>query len=576
MEPESDTPSVESVEMGDDEQSEDSIAETQARRNHAHSSRNASPYPKDSSGTMERISAASLPPTAFLGHTGPVFLRESSAAESYAITPKAPSPRSTASSSKTPTQSNFDREEVPIMPFPVHETESPQDAQESETRSFFPPVSRYSSRMSTSVASQTGDQPHDVTSDQGPLQTTSTIFNRSSNVTDNEKEHSGLPGSAQDPVMSGEPRLVSHLVSHHGPTALLKPFPLQSHVPNVSMQGTNSDSPIKSPISIRDEDDDGLRPPQDKSDHRPSANDISSPLNSERIPSPVSPMPTVMEQRGRTIVPVHHGIDHDFIENNDVERSRRRSRSFSRPFSTPPGSAEDDRPFPRPDSQIQPAYSQQSPSAEDIATPVYFYADQIPPGAGMMPRQQAPEYDLESTGAPDLPPSDAKPRSRRGSRSSAFFKSLGNSSYTDLPSVPHKPESVHHSPISNASPSNEMKARRSSVFRPFRGANDGTINKQDASRERSRSRSATSAAPQSHQLLHSNTALVFVARDEEDDEFPPRPKPLKETTSKSFSKRLQRASTSNNPELAPGKKKRFSAIGVSAPRRFRFALLTSS
>lgn len=262
--------------------------------------------------------------------------------------------------------------------------------------------------------------------------------------------------------------------------------------------------------------------------------------------SPISPSQLTakdaVEHGGRT-GPIHYGLDHDFVPDSDHERIRRRSRSYSKSSAITRPSQESCR------SQDHPFRL-----SSDVLSP--DYSGQIAREKSPAPVQQAPEYHIEGTSPPLEWPTESTSRSRRGSKSSAFFRSLtpGNSPRPDehpLPS-PSEARSIA-SPVAPPAKA-ERKEKRPGILRSLtRNSGGGTTTGQG--------NPDSNPAPSAPSQGRLTQAVPTTTSQIEDDEFPSRGK--SRSAASKFGKRLQRSSTSGNPEQNTTKKKRFSAIGVS-------------
>ncbi len=519
------TPSVESFtqsQLGDDEQSDESIPEITSR-----------------------------PPRSFRGHTN-----GSASSEPHDGTPKSKqSSRSHTSSNKTPTQATFDHahpntSNVPLAP---ERTESPQDLRRGAVSEHVPETSSASqyvaaadrqqlphnsfkspennqmpsradgSRRSSSDYYQANPVARHRLSKWSALDTSGREkINMRRDLDEQKALHSpnDSPGQGPPEMTDGDTHLASEMTES------------LSHDPLAMMQ--NSNGKVQRLFS-NDEKQRTLGPSQDLTSQRVSIGSISSRIDPDQLPSPVSPqqpMHKAPEERGRSVVPIHHGVGHDFGPESDAERARRRSPSFSRPFHNSPGPLEGN----GPDMQARPASRQGAPTPENIAMPAHFY-----PG-------QAPEYALEESRQADIPSPQPNSRSRRSSISSAFFKVLSNNAKSDPPQVPNVADS--------SSTSAGRKSKRSSIFSSRRSNADSPIdNVQNKENITPQFRSSTFPIAPSYKAPPN-------VRQEEDDEFPQRPT---QSTSSRFSRQLQRASTSVQPQQkqGSGKKNRFSALGVS-------------
>ena len=548
-ESERDTPSSASYsqgQLGDDERDSEESAES-APENQPLPPRSSSLFIGDKYGTNGR-GQPSKRSTASSGDTARTIVHPTANSD-YAGTH---SPRSANSSNKTPTQGSFDHQAAqPSTPYPLERTESPHDVRSSpvqdatyqrsidtQSRPLHPPKSRCSTQNLRAEAVHAADPAESQKARDEP------------NSTD--------PNTIETPPGSDSAQLTRGQRPSDLRTGKFMGLPL---------------TPQFSPLM--DEHHTGLSPSLSRDLHSRglSIGSIPSALDPERPPSPVSPFvpprddPT--EQRGRTVIPVHHSIDHDFVDESSVERARRRSPSFSRPFQVS-RSSEDSRPFNRPDLHDHPAYQQGADSGSDPDRPASYHPGLAARRDPSVPRQQAPEYQLEGMGAPDLPPVETNPRSRRRSRSSAFFRSLSparNSSQPPLPSSSDSPHSAVRASYPSEDDSNvrrprdkhevrrsrdESKGRRTSIFGRTKTENSSRSD-QAQSKENIMPRATTEPF---RPPPRANTELDRPVKNES-------PASSKMSAASRFSKTLQRASTSVKPfvEQDSGKKKRFSAIG---------------
>ena len=520
-----DTPSVQSLtqsQLADDEYSEDSTVGKGDR------------LPRSS-----RIYRKSESPGRRKSQTGDVNITDVSqnqtAPDVLDGSPKGKSAhhRSTGGSSKTPTQATFDRAYVPDLPPADQRTESPLGMREDQQeREMFISRGMHSDEPISS-------QHQEVQGGHDPKKGASDSVEASSKAS-TYKAFKAHPTHALERETQ-ETRL-SNAEAFPQPFESL-PSPLEG--------------PPKTLSAPMDEQRSNLRlPSQDLSIGRPSMDSLPSRIDADRPPSPLSPeLPSQNSQdtRGRPVMPVHHGINHDFGPETEVERARRRSPSFSRPFHE----SEIRRRSDEPSLHEHPAY-RRAPSYEELAMPEGFYPHTITHDEAQLPRQQAPEYALEGVGPPDLPPKETNSRSRRGSRSSAFFKSLAKSfTDSDSPPIPHSSaDPVEDSPAASSTHV-DTKSKRSSVFRLRKSQTDIT-----GKNSRSKENVAPTSAPRSRSStitqLPAPVPPPKPAPSDHDDEFPIRPK---QKGSMSLSKKLHRASTEVSKDGDSGKRKRFSGIG---------------
>ncbi|MCJ1397590.1 hypothetical protein MMC11_000784 [Xylographa trunciseda] len=251
--------------------------------------------------------------------------------------------------------------------------------------------------------------------------------------------------------------------------------------------------------------------------------------------TPTSSQKPVSNQsnQGNQSNPTHYGTNHDFIPGNDQTFGRPRPRSFSRPFL---------------DANVgqHPAYRQNEGVDDETALPAQYYPPQVRRDEAMI--AQGTEYQLEGVGPPPAD-TNGKARSRRSSRSSAFFRNFILPSEQEVPPVPQSTErQATESP--STSPINPKKKKRASLFRSLT-SHTGS--------DSSRSRDNSVAPPTISQKDTQPQASSRSPAREQHRSFtsPPINSNMKGTRNK-----LQRASISGVPEQERGKKKRFSGLGT--------------
>lgn len=308
---------------------------------------------------------------------------------------------------------------------------------------------------------------------------------------------------------------------------------------STSERARTPDRPTSRPFSFMEmSPDQRIKPEEELLNRAPSMESTSNHGRLDRPPSPVSPQRSMTrdlsDQQSRSI-PTHHDTSHDFSVSDDQQRLRNRPRSFSRPFREP-------------DLHEHPAFRQEEERQEVAAERRYTSA---PYEQARLPRQQTTEYQLEGVGPPTTTQrSDSNAKSRRASRSSAFFKNLTNPARVEGPPLSIEPEAQHTESSSRNPVSGEVKNKRASIFR-------STNERRGSTREKSTGAvdTPTPAPPTDLPRKMSTTK----PRNSEID------KTVKAGSSKVRSK-LQRATTSAAAEQDAGKKKRFSALGVSLSR----------
>ncbi|KAL9127248.1 MAG: hypothetical protein Q9217_003828 [Psora testacea] len=559
---ERDAPSVQSFtqsQLGDDERSEDSTVNSSNR------------LPRSSYIYLRR----SQPQVAHVDTTkaAPKDSQERHVGESHAGTPEQKqSPRSTKSSNKTPTQASFDRAAGPDLPSAPKAPDTTHDVRSGNNipATIKPSEKSRGSRDSPLPSPKSGyfTQPSARTDNGISVKAALSRVDRAGSKRASEQSVIGLHPSTGEVFYglldSYKERRDQYTQSTRTSKPQQEPHPrlprgsdsarqssLEHAINTSHAQNSLSVPELSSP---NDESKDRQRQSQELSMERPSTDSGPSRIDPNGPPSPVSPQYPIQmtpQPRGRPIVPVHHGIDHDFGPESELERARRRSPSFSRPLDL----SEQRRRSSGPSLQDHAALRLRTPSAEGLAMPAHLYPDNIKCEQVLVPRQQVPEYAMEGIGPPDLPPVVTKARSRRGSRSSAFFKSLAKSiTDSDSPTLATPPgDHLDSSPGTSTT----MKSKRYSVFELRKSQTDITSDKM-----RSREEVAPTSAPRSTSSTFTQlpppAAPPKPVVDDGGDEFPHRPD---QRTSTGLSQRLQRKSTSRNEVEKGSKKKRFSVMG---------------
>lgn len=546
------TPSVESFtpsQLGDDERSEEDHPPRAFNRGSRHKSMG-----------MQKHADESVSPLPFLPEAAP-------AKQSPIYSKEAQTPQSATSSNKTPTQATFKDSSPPTTPSKsrgVEDVIAKRNTQ-METSTFdnidehsgkqFPRGLQTSGQVSPNLDSHTTptiDQ-HDTAlgslGSETPADTQSTIRK----VADDENQ-----GFLPDPLSESQSPQTADLDRlSRAPTRLSALAQSEISQTSEAVRSRREGQPKSRPVSLKR---DSLRIPRPSEDHSvriPSIDGLPSHLDLNRPPSPLSPHLTMdreSAEQGRRNGPIHYGLDHDFMPDADYDvTNASRLQSTARQSQGPQRSSGYDRPL--------------NGDGDDILQ--QSHAGQYSHGQSPILRQQAPEYQTEGMGSPIEWPSQSKPRSRRGSRSSAFFKSLalGSSSQVDEPSLRY-PEDAQSDPLQSIlhTPIEKRKSKRTSILRSLK-RNSGSASTSTHSKENVVPNPSIPLSPQtlpnSRSPMPPNPILQPPPPppEAEDDEFPSRGN--SRSASSRFSKRLQRSSTSGRTEQYAGKKNRFSAIGVS-------------
>ena len=536
-----DTPSVESFtqsQLGDDERSEESDP-----RGQSHPPRRSSLYLENDPDELNANRVVQDPVT--LEDDVPIFLQETPADSFIRTAGQTYSPRSMTSSNNTPTRPAFtDGALPPTLPSPsgaVSQSVSREGT--GDETSGYEDTAQYARRYFLPSSNVSSQVPYD------PETRAVTVVNRGASETNPpQKQSSGdskstirkvvedddlnqmmrtLPASSN---LQGSAR-VTALNASKGPSAATDS---SYDDPTSSKSRPGTSFPASSIVP---------RPSEDFSMREPSIDSLPSHIDLDRPPSPVSPYrPTTretLEQRGGK-GPIHFGLNHEFLPDSDREK-RLGPNSHSRGLPSQDAQRDNIHEYPVFGSSGDP--------------PPQTYPGRPSQDISPMLRQKAPEYQIEGMGAPIEWPSENQSRSRRGSRSSAFFKSL-NIGKAEEPPLPNSPETRYNSSPINAGTPGDRKSKRSSIFRSLTG-NSGSGSASAKSKENVTS---TPNPPISNYTPPAQTAPPPPPEQAEDDEFPSRG-PSRKATSK-FGQRLQKPPKTDSPEQESGKKKRFSGIGV--------------
>ena len=528
-----DTPSIESYtqsQEGDDERSEESDPTTQE-----HPPRASSMHLKE----ITRQGQSSSPQApAGAGDNASNLPKELPLVDSYVGSSKeVQTPRSANSSNKTPTQATFTYTGQPVIPatFSVStegsSTRHHIGAESSPTYST-QPQSGFSA--TTSSNGRRGQEP-----EAGPR------FSQDSEGTFHTADSGdGLLETSSAKMQNPEYQPAGRDLYSQVPADEYMPHQSEPHQRNLEISPTKVQS-SRPTILVRDSMNSQL-PARDYSWRGPSIDSEAGRMNFDHPPSPLTPRQLINhdapEQRGRT-GPVHYGIDHDFDQPNHTEHSRSRSPSYSR-LSQDMRRSQDSRPSIDPNILDHPAFRA---VAEGNGMPAQDYGRRLTRDEDLLSRHQTAEQMIVGSGPPIGRRSGSRSHSKRGSRSSAFFKAFTSPSKADQPPLPNAADSQASSSPRNSPAVGDRKSKTFSIFHSRSG------NKGSRSGE---SRGTENVAPRDAPPRSSFTQVGPVT-----------PRPVEEDISSKVvsskgNKKLQRASTSSKPEPDGGKKKRFSAIGV--------------
>lgn len=502
--------------------------------------------------------------TATSGSNDPITLHTAVSTGSYhGGPPDLKTPYSNTSSNQTPTQPDFDNpgHNEPVsstsvairqpqsQPKPSSEfSQQPHqdfisesqsgDSQQVPEEALPVTQSRYSSRQPRSIG-----MPRDlINNKQDPEHPTQRRLSQSSNGTFH------TAGSHEQPQT--DLRIRYQAASYHQPQFEMQKSAGNNELgsqgnflapppPTQSREGTQTpDRPVSRPFSFMEVSPDRRSQPKAEILHHAPSIDSN---RSDRPPSPVSPQRSMtrdVSSQHDQAVPSHHDTSQDSVLSDDQRGIVHRPRSFSRPF-------------PDPNLQEHPAFRQEIPSTQGTEFSSDHYPAQVP-HEGRLAQQYTAGFQAQGVEPPVVPPSENKTRSRRGSRSSTFFKNFASPARAERPPSANDPEGLFtESPMKNPVPG-EVKNKRGSVFRSI-----------NSRRESTREKSGTSIDLPT-QLPPPNLSRQFGSVKQQN--------PVVDSATRSGSSKarnkLQRASTSAAVEQEPGKKKRFSALGVIHSKSF--------
>lgn len=515
------------------------------------------------------LQAQALEP-AVIGDGAPIFLKETPSTESYVGTAGPQSPLSTASSNRTPTQSSFGRSQWLNEIMPSGTSAGPPIPQDSglkedsygveslpETHTDLEPAMRENLRAVPKAQGESSPV-------HGRKNDLDQVYSEEVSQEEQMNPHAELNGAASPRVSEDSEGTYQTADSGQDPILQFmepstpKPSDISAQQAPLSNSSTRDVSPLKHiprqesdashPLSTHDQ----LRPfsfieynkapsprhSEDRSYRGPSLDNPSIVPSQDRPPSPVSPQLSSFNQPSQA-VPVHYDVDHDFQPDSTHEfTTRPRPRSFSRPFQDPNLS---DHPAFRQENFQNPTGSTDPPSQ--------YYPALLNRDEAMLPRQQNTEYSIAGVGPP-ADETNVKSRSRRGSRSSAFFKRLSRPPSDEIPAIPAYSDRQDVEPPVKTPVNEEKKKRRASLFRTLTGRSGSDSTRRSKEKEVPLpSGSRTDIDPQS-----------------DNNSSSPRERPgilvSKEVSVKTRTK-LHRSSTSGTASQESGNKKRFSGIGVS-------------
>ncbi|MCJ1462115.1 hypothetical protein MMC07_000715 [Pseudocyphellaria aurata] len=483
------------------------------------------------------------------GDASPIYLHATPTAESDVVPAETQRRNSDTSSNQTPTQSHFNRSSRNgelSSPVSLAEEAYPQNEQSEIARN---PADRENENQQDYKREEPALQSNDDTAHISPSiemahegNTDSQAFvhaseQRFSKNSDNAFHTLGrLEEPRRGPNTEAQAATQSEIFYQRGQQKLETQGGSSSGlIPPSQLHSTSSRSQRATrPFSFMEySQEQPTQPRPEVLQRAPSIESIPGHRYLDRPPSPVSPQRSmtreVAEQHDQK-VSSHYDTNRDFFPSDDGNGPLRRPRSSSRPFQDP-------------NLLEHPAFRHEGPQARGADNSAEYHSAQRPQEI-RLPRQHTVEYQLEGVGPPVIPRTRTKSRSRRSSRSSVFFRNLGNSVKAEGPSK-NSPESQYAESPAKDAVASRKKSNRNSVFRTLTGRSGSDRDQIPASVEQPVVQSQNSIPQQPISMPPRNVESDFVASG---------------TSSKARNK-LQRASTSGNPDKPVSKKKRFSAIG---------------
>ncbi|KAL8929726.1 MAG: hypothetical protein Q9172_000283 [Xanthocarpia lactea] len=337
-----------------------------------------------------------------------------------------------------------------------------------------------------------------------------------------------------------------------------------STTPPVAVPAANiRDQPKARPFSFIQFSQNPLpKPLEDYSPRRPSIDSSSSRVDPEQDipPSPVSlqhSMSHEQDDQSGSRSPLHHGVGYDFGPNNARPMSSSPSRSFSRPFQ------ESRR-------QNDTAFRQEESPIRGDELPVQHYPAPIPRQDPIHPRQQATEYSVEGIGPSPAPqprprPTESRSSSKRGSRSSAFFRSFRSPTDPASPPLAGEREEQEYTDHHGDPMIRKSQSKRSSLFRSLKGGTKSNQSEETAQSQQdlaqpAQARPSEEVRPGQRDPVHSSNIQGHTpptASNIERTDAPARmPSKHRNRLSRTAAPKEQ-----EQPPPEPVKRNRFSAIG---------------
>lgn len=313
--------------------------------------------------------------------------------------------------------------------------------------------------------------------------------------------------------------------------------------PTTSPASNIQDQPKERPFSFAQfSPSPALQPFKSYSRREPSVDSTGSRIDPSQDvpPSPMSSGQSIthtqINQTDRNN-PSEHGTDRQMFPSNTQDSASPEYRPLSEPHQEPT-------------LQDHPAYRQQQAPDESDEPFGQHYPAPVSRQDPVIPRSEATEFSLQGVGPPPAPrPRTNTSTSKRGSRSSAFFRSFKTPpTETSSPQLASENDVQDDNEKQVANKIRKSKSKRGSLFRSMTGAK--------ASSGEDKPGETNKVEPSASTRDDADRPVEVVENDDS-----PTMAPSKHRN------RLSRTATPKVEEQqreAPSKKKRFSAIGVSA------------
>ncbi|KAL8760783.1 MAG: hypothetical protein Q9184_003042 [Pyrenodesmia sp. 2 TL-2023] len=465
------------------------------------------------------------------------------------------SPDAPSSTNRTPTQADYTdylrHGSSPTAQIPQEKQTSNEAAQESlpQLQPNNPdskplPQSKYSIQAQWGEPSDGG---HPITPDQDGAWADQPAFPRASQDTvgtfqtaeSGRRRSSGTGATSSHPSAFGAPpvRPVEDTAKARA-SKTLSSSPQAAASPEADIREESRARPFS---FVRFSQSPALRPLEDYSRRQPSIDSTAGKIDpSEDVPpSPLSSGHSVAHTQidhSDNRDPVEGNTGAEALPHNGQNPSSRDSQLFPQPHQT--SSFQDHPPFGRGDS---------GSLTKAGNLPVEHYPASIPRQELVSPRQEEAEHSLEGVGPAPIPrPRNSTSNSKRGSRSSAFFRS-----FKSTPNDTSSPQLSTENDVPNEAQNQEnnrmhkTKSKRGSLFRSLTG---GKANSGEASA------GEPSYGAQSAVVQNDPKPAVEAVQKAEDPAMGP----------SKYRNRLSRTATAKMEEQQgkePSKKNRFSAIG---------------